>query len=171
NSGWSAGSGCRGVRSCARVGAALDDALPAETSQAPFFVRRACTSPSGVSRCTLRALASSSSSRAGHCSRGTVSVREPSTTFTAAPRRTSTGVAVTPSTTSFLQPSPSARSSSCSMYEVCQPQYLELRRPPVDERCDHPEVVGRLWCERGLRACDRREPGLPFDPLRPDTGP
>ena len=58
---------------------------------------------------------SSPSSRVGQSASGTVSVRGPSTTLTASPRRSVTGVAVTPSATSFRQPAPSARARSSSM--------------------------------------------------------
>ena len=93
-----------------------DDGRPRETSHFPFFVRRACRSPSGreqVRRCF--ASASSASRRTGQSSRATVSVCAPSTTFSASPRRSVTGVTLMPSATSFRQPAASARSRSSSM--------------------------------------------------------
>ncbi len=118
-------------------------------------------------RCARRRAAASS--LAGQAASGTVSVRGPSTTLTAAPRRTSTGVAVTPSATSFRQPSPSARSSSWSMCRVCQRDHLQLRRRPAEERRHDPQLVRHLRRERRLGPSDGSEPCLPFEPVGADA--
>ena len=80
---------------------------------------------------------------------------------------------MTPSTTSFRQPSPSARSRSCSIASsVPTATHLELRRRPADERRDDPELVGRLGRERRLGPRRRRRaPPATRAPLRPDERP
>src|SRR4051794_24258888 len=123
-------------------------------------------SPSGASRWTLRASASSVSSRSGQSAHSTVSVRGPSTILTAGPRRNATGVAATPSTTSFRQPSASARSRSSFIATLCQPHDRQLGRRPPDERRERAQVVRRLRRERRLRPPDRGEARLPLEPAR-----
>ena len=57
------------------------------------------------------------------------------------------------------------------MGQVCQPDDLQLRRRPPDERRDHAQLVGRLRRERRLGPGDGREAGLPLDPVRADVRP
>ena len=146
-----------------------EEGLSCETSHLPFFVRRACRSPSGASRCTLRAASSMTSSRRAQPSCGTVSVLGPSTIFTAGPSFSLTGVAATPSTTSLRHPSPSARLRSCSTDQVCQRDHFQLRRRPADERRDREQVVGRSGLERALGPRDAARPPAP-SPCVPTNG-
>ena len=146
-------------------GAVGDDGRPCETSQRPRFVRRACTSPSGECRCTWRASASSSSRRAGQSAAATVSVRAPSTSLTAGPRRSvdrrrghAVGDELPPAVASARSRSSSMRASVGSA--TTSSSGGGRRRNDGDRE----QLVGRLRREGRLGARDGGEPRLPLEP-------
>ena len=153
----------------ARSTAACDDGSPFETSQRPFFVRRACTSPSGESRCTLRASSSSASRRAGQSGdRHRLRARRRRRASPRRPGEASTGVAVTPSATSFRQPLPSARCAEllhdveCTSGITSSSGGGRRRNDASDE-----QLVGHLRSERRLGPRDGGQARLPLEPVRP----